>query len=319
MKRDLFNQTQSKFFGRLFLTALVFIQLFSVGAIFAQVKKRVPVKKQTAKSKIKHLLNTDAATDMLVPKTTPVDAVALKNLVRREGENAKPLLINFWATWCPPCRAEFPELVKINADYKGKIDFIIISLDELSEINGDVPKFLREMKAEMPSYLLKTSNNEAAIASVAGTYRGGLPMTVLYDAKGAVAYSIMNKIKPQILRAEIEKVIIVAPANASQIIDLRILNLPTVYKTKYSYEKGVEDARKDIADGKLLVKRYGLTPAATPEVLEKLKKKYSIEIVEYGCLIPSGFAEYAKGYNEISALEIRRKFGDKVLETTNLK
>jgi thiol-disulfide isomerase/thioredoxin len=53
----------------------------------------------------------------------------------------KPLLVNFWATWCDPCREEFPDLVKLDAEYKGKIDFITISLDELSEIDRDVPSF----------------------------------------------------------------------------------------------------------------------------------------------------------------------------------
>ena len=43
----------------------------------------------------------------------------------------KPLLVNFWATWCDPCREEFPDLVKLDAEYKGRIDFITISLDEL--------------------------------------------------------------------------------------------------------------------------------------------------------------------------------------------
>src|SRR6185369_3239414 len=69
--------------------------------------------------------------------------------------SSKPLLVNFWATWCDPCREEFPDLVKLDAEYKGKIDFITISLDELSEIDRDVPKFLTDMKAPMPAYLLK--------------------------------------------------------------------------------------------------------------------------------------------------------------------
>jgi hypothetical protein len=42
-----------------------------------------------------------------------------------------------------------------------------------------------------------------------------------------------------------------------------------------------------------------------------LKKKYGIEILEYGCLVMSGFPEYARGYNEISEAAIKRKYGNK--------
>jgi thiol-disulfide isomerase/thioredoxin len=55
----------------------------------------------------------------------------LKNILKANG---KPLLVNFWATWCDPCREEFPDLVKIDADYKNKIDFITVSLDDVEEL-----------------------------------------------------------------------------------------------------------------------------------------------------------------------------------------
>ena len=143
-------------------------------------------------------------TKLKLPKITQIDAAALKSLLKTNG---KPLLINFWATWCDPCREEFPDLVKINADFKGKIDFITISLDELSEINKDVPKFLVEMKAEMPGYLLKVQDEGAAIALVTKDWQGGLPFTILFNEKGEIAYFTEAKIKTEILRQTIEKTI----------------------------------------------------------------------------------------------------------------
>ena len=102
--------------------------------------------------------------------------------------SGKPLLVNFWATWCDPCREEFPDLVKLDAEYEGKIDFITISLDELSEINRDVPKFLADMNAKMPAYLLKAVDDDAAIGFVSKDWSGALPLTILYDP--AVSRSI---------------------------------------------------------------------------------------------------------------------------------
>lgn len=138
-----------------------------------------------------------------LPHVTQIDAPTLKQLIKPNG---KPLLVNFWATWCDPCREEFPELVKINNDYKGKIDFITVSLDELADINSGVPKFLVEMKAEMPSYLLVTSDEEAAISSISKEWSGGLPFTMLLNEKGGTAYFRQGKIRPDILRGELTRI-----------------------------------------------------------------------------------------------------------------
>ncbi|MGI8638894.1 MAG: redoxin domain-containing protein [Pyrinomonadaceae bacterium] len=183
---------------------LVFAQIFA-GEGLAQKRKAAPksAKRQIVTKKPKptavSLQNSN------LPKVTQINEVALRKLLKREDANAKPLLVNFWATWCDPCREEFPDLVKLDADYKGKIDLITISLDELSEINGDVPKFLAEMKAEMPSYLLKTPSEETAIASVSKSWQGGLPFTILFDGQGKTVYFIQGKFKTELLRAEIEK------------------------------------------------------------------------------------------------------------------
>jgi thiol-disulfide isomerase/thioredoxin len=138
------------------------------------------------------------------PDIKVIDMAGLKKVIKPNG---KPLLINFWATWCDPCREEFPELVKIGEDYKGKIDFVTISLDYLSELKGDVPKFLAEMNATMPAYLLHTPDESAAIALVANNWSGSLPMTVLFDAKGAKAYTKMGKVKGPVVKAEIDKLL----------------------------------------------------------------------------------------------------------------
>ncbi len=280
-------------FGFIFVFAQVF-----VAETFAQ-KSKTPAKKVPTKTVAANL-----------PKVTQIDKVELKNLLKREGENAKPLLINFWATWCDPCREEFPELVKINADYKGKIDFITISLDDLAEINRDVPKFLINMKATMPAYLLKTDDEEAAIAAVSKNWQGGLPFTVLLNEKGEIAYVRQGKIKTETVRAEIDKIIVNKSITPSS---MYFYDLSKEEQKKYYFEKGQTEARKDTANGKYLIKRYGLVPGSPPELRAKLKKKYNIEIIYYGCLTSNGDYEYGEGYNEISMAEMKRKFGDKVL------
>jgi thiol-disulfide isomerase/thioredoxin len=137
-------------------------------------------------------------------KITKIDALGMKRLLRPKG---KPLLINFWATWCDPCREEFPELVKIDTEYRGKIDFITISVDEVEDMNTAVPKFLADMKAEMPAYILVTPDESVAISAVAKDWTGGMPFTILYNEKGGIAYFRQGKIKPDLLKAELTKLI----------------------------------------------------------------------------------------------------------------
>ena len=114
------------------------------------------------------------------------------------------MLINFWATWCGPCREEFPDLVKIGTDHKDKIDLITVTLDEPSEINTSVPEFLAQMRSESPTYLLKTPDADAAINLVSPDWQGALPFTILFNANGETVYSKQGKFNPGVLVDRIE-------------------------------------------------------------------------------------------------------------------
>ena len=136
-------------------------------------------------------------------KITVLDLEAFKKLLK---PGSKPLMINFWATWCDPCRAEFPDLVKVNKLYKDKIDFVTVSLDDLADIETAVPKFLTQMKADMPAYLLH-ADDDAAIAAVSPDWAGNLPLTVLYKPTGEIAYMRKGPIHIPDVSVEIDKVL----------------------------------------------------------------------------------------------------------------
>jgi thiol-disulfide isomerase/thioredoxin len=138
-----------------------------------------------------------------------VDLEALKKLLHREaGAEARPLLVNFWATWCVPCREEFPDLVKINADYaKRNLEVITISLDDPAEIKTTVPKFLREARAgELPAYLLNVIDPDIVINMIDPQWRGALPATFLYDASGQMVFKHTGRFDVRELRTAIDKV-----------------------------------------------------------------------------------------------------------------
>jgi hypothetical protein len=64
------------------------------------------------------------------------------------------------------------------------------------------------MKAEMPAYLLVTSDESAVINSIAKDWSGGLPFTVLYNEKGELSYFVQGKVKIDILRTELDKLVV---------------------------------------------------------------------------------------------------------------
>jgi thiol-disulfide isomerase/thioredoxin len=148
-----------------------------------------------------------------LPVVTEVDGAGLARLLRREGTNgteARPLLVNFWATWCEPCRTEFPDLVKIDAEFRPRgLEFVVVSVDDVSEIKTGVPRFLRRMRAGMPAYLLNATDTDAAVTYVDPTWGGELPATFLFDREGKVVFKHTGIVKPAELRAALEKVLAV--------------------------------------------------------------------------------------------------------------
>ena len=141
-----------------------------------------------------------------LPVVAPLKTDELKGLLAKQRQ--RPLLINFWATWCVPCREEFPDLVKINSQFRRQsLDFVTISLDDFSDITKGVPQFLGSMKATMPAYLLNENDPEPAINAVDPRWQGDLPATFLYNESGEVVFKHFGRVDAAELRAAIEKLV----------------------------------------------------------------------------------------------------------------
>lgn len=137
-----------------------------------------------------------------------IDLEGLKKILQRDPKDTRPLLVNFWATWCDPCREEFPDLVKLDADYTAKrLNFVAVSLDDIADIKTAVPQFLKEMKATMPVVLLNVNDPEPAIHAMDPTWNGALPATFLFDKDGKVVFKYFGRIKPEELRSAIDKAV----------------------------------------------------------------------------------------------------------------
>lgn len=105
------------------------------------------------------------------------------NFMSVNGKNSKLsdykgkiIMLNLWATWCPPCRAEMPSMEKLHNNFKNK-DFVIIAVSQGEDIET-VKKFLNNNNYSFPLFIDK--NNE--IAHVYST--GSIPTTYLIDKEG---------------------------------------------------------------------------------------------------------------------------------------
>ncbi|MFN2387300.1 MAG: TlpA family protein disulfide reductase [Thermoanaerobaculia bacterium] len=97
------------------------------------------------------------------------------------------VLVNFWATWCVPCREEFPSLVRLQSTFGPRLQILGVSTDFARERPG-VEKFLAEEKPNFPNYQKKPGgDDERFIVAVDPKWGGELPFSVLYRRDGRKA------------------------------------------------------------------------------------------------------------------------------------
>lgn len=141
-------------------------------------------------------IRAPAGRKTVAPFTLPAIGGGQWSLADHRG---KVLLVNFWATWCPPCRAETPALVEIHNQFANRgFSVVGISLDDSPE--HVVPEFVARygipypMLAPTPDFSLANS-----IASI--------PTSLLLDGQGRVARTYYGQVSEDMLAGDIESLI----------------------------------------------------------------------------------------------------------------
>ena len=104
-------------------------------------------------------------------------------------------LVNFWATWCPPCVEEMPELSALHAELSGEgLAMLGIGIDSPSRITD----FSAKSPVTYPLLVAGMSGTE--LARALGNTSGALPFTVLITAEGQIAYRYLGRVKIDAVR-----------------------------------------------------------------------------------------------------------------------
>jgi len=116
-----------------------------------------------------------------------LDETGWKNV--QAQQHGRVLLVNFWATWCEPCRDEFPNLVRLHNTYRSHgLSLVAISMDE-PESRPAIEQFLKSQGANFGSYRQQFKDFEALVNSINPRWGGGIPATFLYDREGRLVQS----------------------------------------------------------------------------------------------------------------------------------
>ena len=138
---------------------------------------------------------SEAATRLLYGQTLPDAAGGNLDLASLRG---KTVVLNFWATWCPPCVEEMPELAGLHREISGRNALVVgIGIDSASNIKAFAEK------GQYPYPLLIAGMGGTELARQLGNASGALPYTVVIDEDGRVIDRKLGRIKLEQLRATV--------------------------------------------------------------------------------------------------------------------
>ena len=139
--------------------------------------------------------NADSAP--LLALTLPDAAGKQESLGQWKG---KVLIVNFWATWCEPCKEEMPRFIKLQDEYAAKgLQFVGVAIDQPDKVRA----FAKDIGLNYPT--LVGGYGAIELSKTLGNNVGALPFTVVLDRAGAVVHTQLGPLKDQQLLSIIKQ------------------------------------------------------------------------------------------------------------------
>lgn len=142
---------------------------------------------------------TPAAVAELMKLSLPDAAGKEQRLDQWRG---KVMVVNFWATWCAPCREEMPEFIRAQKEYGDKgVQFIGIAVDQADKVQ----QFVGEIGLNYPALVAGMSAME--LSKALGNDLMALPFTVVLDRSGSVVHTQLGILKPDKLASLVKSLL----------------------------------------------------------------------------------------------------------------
>jgi thiol-disulfide isomerase/thioredoxin len=123
----------------------------------------------------------------------PLDEIVFNRVI---AENkGKVVLFDFWATWCEPCRAELPQLLKLERKWHDRgLVLVTVSADSADQQPAAL-KFLEHSGVRFPAFVKQVKDDDAFINAVDKKWSGALPALFLYDRSGHRVTSFVGEVE----------------------------------------------------------------------------------------------------------------------------
>lgn len=199
---------------------------------------------------------------VLSDKPLPLPAFTLTDLdgkaIDQRAWKGKVVLLNFWATWCGPCRAEIPDLIALQNKYRGQLVIVGLSVDAGQSANADVKKFVTEHQMNYPVAIV-----DERIEKLFGGV-SSIPSTFVLDTDGRMVQRHIGTLNASVTEQEVRA----------------LAKLPTAAEVSVVHDTGqVLKANAAYATEIPGVDFAGLTPAQKTEAL----KRMNTETCTCGC------------------------------------
>ncbi len=120
-------------------------------------------------------------------------------------KKGRVLLVNFWATWCEPCREEMPELVGATKGFPSRELAVVLVATDTPKTAPQVPKFLSSLKVPFVCWQVKSRDPQTFIDAVDTSWDGSLPYTLVYDRSGGIVARLAGQQSRESFTAAVKK------------------------------------------------------------------------------------------------------------------
>ena len=185
----------------------IFLMTIIAFAISCSNNEKQEVKKEI-KKEVKQEVKKNEQEVVITPGSIGAKAADFK-LVNLDGETVtletykdKVIMLNFWATWCPPCKKEIPDFIKMYDKYE-KDGLVILGVGGFREGLDKIQPFVDEKKINYPVLIIEQKKVESLVNNYGGIR--GIPTTFLIDKDGIIREKWVGPRSEEVFMKEVNK------------------------------------------------------------------------------------------------------------------